>query len=1681
MKFSINTNQNSVRLRRFRSIRSFVPVAAVLLGWLAGPLVCSEAEQAAPVVKSAAPFGLALGPFVMDGNPNDWGLFDNSNGERAIFKSSKTTYWPNQIGYRAAFTGDISIFDSRGKPFVSSRLAYDATNLYCAVIVEGAPLKNNSSSPQELLYGGDAIGICVGPSGGKGTNQRFICGLYAGRPTVVAMRETWPEAKPYTYFTEASGKFTLPFVAPVPAAQCGFSPLPADLKILGYFAEIAIPWKEIGYTPADGASFPFDLQVIRANPSGTGIADTAWWHSTGSGPLAIYDLPTFARLYPKAWGTATLFAKDPLTHTPAPPKVGEQEIFTGPGEAIAFTLPRDARASLIIRRDDGWVVRELLRARPMAKGEHTVYWDGKDRDGRLMPPGKYTARLGYFDGIRSVLAGSAGSSATPPYVTENGLGGIGGMHNGPWGIGADAGGIYLLNSGEENFPCISKIDVSGKTLWKVSAGVFGGGRAVASDGTTAFIILHNGTLLAVDAKTGARVMAFGDKDALGLGAIYDDKNPQVSLLTFGEGLALVGKSLFYNTNAKQAIGRVDIATGAIDADAIPLDGYASSLCALDDKRMLTCIAGRVVEVDIAAKKVKPFITTDLVHAYAVTRDAKGTLYVSDNGLGVDQIKKFSPDGKLLATFGVKGGTDPTHIGAPTTQVYDPMRFGNVAGLAIAPDGLLWGVCKAMAPRRYFALTSEGKWVRDFFGPPRSPAVGFDQDDLSRIYYSANGWDPCWVQAKLDFASYAKDKTDSLHGWKTEALHLLSQNGRDYSASPDLFNDKITSTGLNRMQVLTYGGADPNGKGRRYIFQPGAPLCGIRTWNAKEGIWKSAAAINGRQFETGDVPSWYDRNGDGLVQPQEMVASTMGTNWYWMDKNLTLWGRQGSMPVASIDANGVPFYDEKKFRYYVAPDQPPLHFLGNSDAQNTLGKAMPGENGAVYAYLNLGPGGADGFHDHSRDNLCVRIVNGRIEWIVGHHDGKARTDGSVVTEYTGIAGEVDGVVLLAEWSATFEAYSSDGLTLGWVNQMSRYQDNSLSGENYAPGTFMKDPVTGKRLLIATSDLDVRVLEVSGVFGKDITRVDMPVVLKSATPNAIQLKKHVEIPASTWGFTGDPRGTQRETSDYHWQRNVPEIGVPNQQPMQATIRLRRDGGQLCVFANVLDPNPFPKVAAVVNGKLGGQTGIELDFGPAAPVRRTAPMAGDTRFFLSVQEGPAMGEGGRYRGRALMCRPASAPLEPTPFMRPLVSSPLGDASDGPLGAFGGAAPTAPLDSRAGLVAAPGSWVVARRRPDGLGYILQAEIPLALLPEITAITDVSYQRKGDITSDVRPDLVGPFRFNAAIWRVAEGGATRTAWVEDGFTGTDATRMNPAAWGSANGEIPAKSTVRMSSPQSGALLPVGGNVGIVATGFDLDRELTSLEAYDGTKLIGKAAGSVGTIVWSPETLGVRTVTVKAMVDQQEMASTTVSVTVAAAPAKPIVTVKAENAAVTLSWPPDKAAQSYTVVRAHYGERADQGAAVADKLAATTYRDTGLDNGSTYQYYVVARGEQIDTASDGAFATPTDGKQLNSATWIAQKVPATMTAGKTYPVSITFLNTGTATWSAAEQYFLGAQTPENNQIWGMSRVPLAANVPPGQQATFTFLVTAPAPGKHILQWRLLREGVAWFGDYTPEIGVTVTP
>src|SRR5258708_3114895 len=111
---------------------------------------------------------------------------------------------------------------------------------------------------------------------------------------------------------------------------------------------------------------------------------------------------------------------------------------------------------------------------------------------------------------------------------------------------------------------------------------------------------------------------------------------------------------------------------------------------------------------------------------------------------------------------------------------------------------------------------------------------------------------------------------------------------------------------------------------------------------------------------------------------------------------------------------------------------------------------------------------------------------------------------------------------------------------------------------------------------------------------------------------------------------------------------------------------------------------------------------------------------------------------------------------------------------------------------------------------------------------------------------------------------------------------------------------------------------------------------------------------------------------------------------------------------------------------------------------------------------------------------INDAAFVSQSVPAAMIPGQSYPVSVTLTNTGTSTWSAGAAYRLGAQNPQDNTVWGLGRVELAAPVAPGGSATFGFNVTAPtAPGSYHFQWRMVQELIEWFGAFSADATVSV--
>jgi len=105
----------------------------------------------------------------------------------------------------------------------------------------------------------------------------------------------------------------------------------------------------------------------------------------------------------------------------------------------------------------------------------------------------------------------------------------------------------------------------------------------------------------------------------------------------------------------------------------------------------------------------------------------------------------------------------------------------------------------------------------------------------------------------------------------------------------------------------------------------------------------------------------------------------------------------------------------------------------------------------------------------------------------------------------------------------------------------------------------------------------------------------------------------------------------------------------------------------------------------------------------------------------------------------------------------------------------------------------------------------------------------------------------------------------------------------------------------------------------------------------------------------------------------------------------------------------------------------------------------------------------------------------AQSFPQTMSPGVSYPVSFTMRN-GAARWLTAGTYpyRLGLWNPQDSPVWGVNRRNLSGLVPPYSEVKFDFNVTAPSvAGQYHFQWRMLQEGVEWFGSSSPDILITV--
>jgi len=109
---------------------------------------------------------------------------------------------------------------------------------------------------------------------------------------------------------------------------------------------------------------------------------------------------------------------------------------------------------------------------------------------------------------------------------------------------------------------------------------------------------------------------------------------------------------------------------------------------------------------------------------------------------------------------------------------------------------------------------------------------------------------------------------------------------------------------------------------------------------------------------------------------------------------------------------------------------------------------------------------------------------------------------------------------------------------------------------------------------------------------------------------------------------------------------------------------------------------------------------------------------------------------------------------------------------------------------------------------------------------------------------------------------------------------------------------------------------------------------------------------------------------------------------------------------------------------------------------------------------------------------INNAGFVNQNVPSSMQAGSESEVKVIMKNSGTVDWGSG--FKLGSQNPQDNQIWSVGRIPVDETVYPGEAKTFCFNITAPSdPSTYDFQWRMIEEGVEWFGDFTASVEIDV--
>lgn len=779
-----------------------------------------------------------------------------------------------------------------------------------------------------------------------------------------------------------------------------------------------------------------------------------------------------------------------------------QETVAVVGTPVPYHVAKEGRVSVGIYDQAGVLRRQLVLGELRKPGDYTAYWDGKDDNGALLPSGKYEFR-GVVNDIKAEWRASVGNSGEPPWGKTKVRGGM------PLTVAVNGPNI-VANTPQLEGGCGTQcFSPDGKVLWTGPYDpVYGEDSAIACDGKFIYVVgmvaneknaegraILREVLWRLNAGDGSLV-PWPDQDKvvdLNKPRVFPPLSPSnpTDFLRYSwdipeerfndpqpyfeiRGIAVSGNRLYAPFFRENRILILDAKTGRPAGEIANVSkpkGIAvteEGLLVVSEKRILKYRFNGLLE---------GVFTDGLSAPYAIAVSPRtGEVYVTDLG-DSHQVKVFSRNGKFLKAIGPKWDPSPVRDGRldrlffPTGLAFDAEGRLVVAdymnGRVLYYDGQD-KICQSIEA---FGFTGSDGGVAFLPGEPGiiytlnvmmqqrwcRNIVVYSIDQKRKIWQVAHRWQDVSPVGTGD------------HGMRVRRL----ANGRTYIFMPETYPTVYEITNDGKL-CLCAALLHPHGWGYLEV-----------TSNRPD--WFKDAKKLGLFNEKGEFHCfivWTDTNRDGRIQKDELKLDESWTTpgEFTMDMdvdengNLLLADNLSrsrapivyQLPMQGFDGAGNPLYDWSLRREVVdltkcagLETETWEWYMTNPNIWITYGLKKDA-TGSVYL------GQSEGNHCVPDDVRLLKIGAGnQLLWKVGRKTVGLKTKpGQLDGPHQLFV--MDGVVYVLDYIATVDLYTTEGLFLATLLDMSKAEDSPYSnwGENFS-GDVVKDRQTGKTFFLINS--------------------------------------------------------------------------------------------------------------------------------------------------------------------------------------------------------------------------------------------------------------------------------------------------------------------------------------------------------------------------------------------------------------------------------------------------------------------------------------------------------------------------------------------------------------------------------------------------------------------------------------